>query len=149
MKRRVEFKSTAFPKYEREDEETVNAHCWGKRLAEYVQATLPSYGVQTEDILCEDWGWLVHVKHEAYPLWIGCGVMDESDADEEESEFPTEQRVTNGLTDFVLFVEAEPGFFASLFKRVDTKPAVEPVLRGIEAMMAAEPEKFIFPVWEE
>lgn len=148
MKQRVEFKSTAFPKYATEDDETVNAHCWGKRLAEYVRDTLPQYGILTEDLLCEDWGWLVHVRHEAYPLWIGCGVM-EGPEDDDESDSPREQREPMVMTDFVLFVEAAPGFLASLFKRVDTKPAVEPVVRGIQQMMAAHPEKFVSPVWEE
>jgi hypothetical protein len=149
MKPRVEFKSTAFPKYETEDDETVNAHCWGKRLAEYVRDTLPSYGVLTEDIFSEDWGWLVYVNHEAFPLWIGCGVTDEPEDEEDESGPSRSQKDSTAVIDFALFVEAEPGFFASLFKRVDIQPTVDPVRRAIQQMMAANPEKFIAPVWAE
>lgn len=76
MHTRVEFKSAAFPKYANEDTELVNSHCWGKRLAEFIRDTLPQYGIDTEDILCEDWGWLVNLKHSPFPLWIGCGVVD-------------------------------------------------------------------------
>ena len=51
MKITAIFSSRAFPKYENEDDETVNARCWGKRLAEFIRDGLPRYGVETADIL--------------------------------------------------------------------------------------------------
>ena len=153
MHSHVEFRSSAFPKYELEDEETVNLLCWGKRLAEFVRDTLPAYGIPTEDILCEDWGWLVSIRHEAFPLWIGCGAIDDGDEcgemDEEVAEAPmrVEREVDAPLiTEFRLFVVAEPGWLKKLFKKVDTTPAVAKVVAALEKMIADHAE-FQDPQW--
>jgi hypothetical protein len=137
MQTRVEFKSRAFPKYPDEDEETVNETRWGKRLAEYVRDQLPTYGIPTEGILCEDWGWLVNIKNDEFPLWIGCGPVDDFDEDPPGSD---------ELIEFALFVAAEPKLLQRLFKKIDTRPAVEKVTAGLRAMVAAAPE-FENPEW--
>lgn len=149
----VEFKSSAFPKYENEDEETVNPNRWGKRLAEFVRDNLPSYGVATEDILCEDWGWLINTKNDDFPVWIGCGPMDDfSEFDEDETE--EKQRSSKPdydgpqATEFCIFVTAEPSFFKKLFKKVDTAPAVSKVVSALEKMVA-EREEFRDAEWSE
>lgn len=143
MNTRVEFKSAAFPKYPDEDTETVNEHCWGKRLAEFVRDELPKHGIPTEDILCEDWGWLVYLTNDDFPLWIGCGIMDEFD-DAENAEDPesalTSPASSKGITQFGLFVTGEPGIFQRLFKRVDTTPAVQKVVEGLRQLLEASPE---------
>lgn len=139
MQTRVEFKSRAFPKYPNEDEEIVNETRWGKRLAEYVRDNLPKHGVPTEDILCEDWGWLVYIKNDAYPLWIGCGPVDDSDEEVPKSD---------GLIDFALFVVAEPKFFQRVFKKVDTTPEIKKVTEALRAMIAFCPD-FEFPEWSD
>lgn len=137
MDTRVEFKSRAFPKYPNEDEETVNETRWGKRLAEYVRDNLPKHGVPTEDILCEDWGWLVNVKNETYPLWVGCGPVDD------DLEMPSD---SDELIECALFVVAEPGFLQRLFKKVDTTPGIEKVTSALRAMIA-ESACFEDPQW--
>ena len=139
MQTHVEFKSRAFPKYPNEDEETVNETRWGKRLAEYVRDNLPKYGVQTEDILCEDWGWLVNTKNDAYPLWIGCGPVDDSDEEEPKD---------GDLIAFALFVAAEPSFLKRLFKKVDTTPGIVKVTQALRTMMAASHD-FESPEWSD
>lgn len=146
MEASFEFISSAFPKYENEENELVNGHLWGKRLAEYLRDHLPTYGVATEDILAEDWGWLVHLKHDAFPLWVGCGVMDEDgpDGDDEDdaapSAIPASQK--DAAVRFAVFVTAEPGFFKSLFRRVDTRSATAPVNAALRKMMADRPDLF-------
>ncbi len=145
MNTRVEFKSAAFPKYPNEDAELVNSNCWGKRLAEFVRDSLPKHGIQTEDILCEDWGWLVNVKNPDFPLWIACGVQDESsDSDEErEDEGSTSQSTPaggSGVTQFCVFVTAEPSLIQRWFKRVDTKPAVQKVVDGLRRLFESSPD---------
>lgn len=118
MKTTVNFRSKAFPKYPNEDDEIVNANCWGKRLAEFIRDGLPRFGVQTNGILNEDWGWLVSTKNDTFPLWIGCGPVDDSAGEDGGGQ-------ADGTTEFVVFVAAEPGFLQRLLKRVDTKPALE------------------------
>ena len=128
MNARVAFKSASFPKYQDEDAETINAHLWGKRLAEYLRDQLPNHGVATAGILCEDFGWIVEIEHEPFPLFIGCGVIDDEDdcddaneADDAGGGGKTEIEPTPpgpvaadgpaALNAFAIFVAAEPGFF--------------------------------------
>lgn len=153
MKSRVEFKSAAFPKYPDEGNELINEHCWGKRLAEFIRDTLPSYGAPTGEIICEDWGWMVDLKHDAFPLWVGCGVMDEpgesleDEGDADESPAP-HLPVQSSLTEFAMFVTAEPGFLQKLFKKVDPQPAIATVVTALERMIADHPSKFLEPSWD-
>ena len=148
MNTRVEFKSSAFPKYENEDDQTVNSGRWGKRLAEFVRDNLPNYGVSTENIRCEDWGWIVNTTNDEFPVWIGCGPMDVVLDSEEESESRT---ISEGdspeLTDFCLFVTAKPSFFKKLFKRIDTAPAVAKVVAALEEMVT-DRDEFQDAVWD-
>ena len=130
MKTHVEFKSSSFPKYDNEDDEVINPGRWGKRLAEYFRDELPSYGVSTEVILCEDWGWLVYIKNDDFPLWIGCGPM--AAVDEEGS---LVDQVTDGEIEFAAFITAEVGFFKKLFKKVDTSDAIAKVSEVMQRMM--------------
>lgn len=148
----VEFVSAAFPKYADEDAELVNSACWGKRLAEYVAETLPRLGVPTEGLLCEDWGWLVSVSNEQFPLWIGCGVMGEPSEFEEDAPGETALRTSvedeSGLTEFSMFVVAEPGILKKLFRKIDTSPAVNRVVQGLKEMIA-ESDRFQNVEWTE
>ena len=147
MNTHVEFKSNAFPKYENEGEETLNANRWGKRLAEFVRDNLPSYGVATKNIICEDWGWLVNTTNNEFPVWIGCGPVDVFSEDEAES--PTTSKGDNPeMTEFCLFVTAEPSFFKRLFKGIDTAPAVSTVVAALEKM-TTDRDEFQEIVWSE
>lgn len=158
----VEFKSASFPKYPNEHEELVNDNCWGKRLAEYVNDHLPKQGVATQGILCEDWGWLVQLEHADFPLWIGCGVMDkENDGDDADDDAQTsgdnpgkhamphsgQPALPAGVNEFIMHVNAEPGFFKKLFGKVNTAPAVERAEQALKEMMAAAPEMFQDVQW--
>lgn len=139
MKTTVNFKSKAFPKYPNEDDEIVNANCWGKRLAEFLRDGLPRFGVQTTGILNEDWGWLVSTKNDAFPLWIGCGPVDDS-ADEGGEAQASGATVAGEPTEFVAFVAAEPGVLQRLFKRVDTKPALERTTDALRRLLESSPD---------
>jgi hypothetical protein len=133
MNTTVHFKSKAFPKYPNEDAEIVNANCWGKRLAEFIRDGLPRFGVETTGILNEDWGWLVSVRNDAFPLGIGCGPVD--DSEEEDGGKPAD-----GTTEFVVFVTAEPKLLQRLFKRVDTKPALERAAAALRGLLESSPD---------
>jgi hypothetical protein len=158
----VEFRSASFPKYPDENEELVNDNCWGKRLAEYVNDHLPKYGVATNGILCEDWGWLISLENADFPLWIGCGVMDNGDtSDEDDAQASdddsgkyatppsTEPRLPRGVNEFIMHVNAEPGILQRLFRRVNTAPAVDRAEQALKAMMAAAPEEFQHVQWSD
>ena len=129
MKTHVEFTSSSFPKYENEDEETVNPERWGKRLAEYFRDELPAYGVATKDILCEDWGWLVYIENSDFPLWIGCGPVDDIDEDGNVTYQKTERNC-----EFAAFITAEPSVLKKLFRKVDISSAIERVSEAMQKM---------------
>ena len=123
----------------------MNSNCWGKRLAEFVRDSLPTHGIHTEDILCEDWGWLVNVKNPDFSLWIACGVQDEfSDSDEKSAYKGSTSQSTSaggsGVTQFCVFVIAEPSLVQRWFKRVDTKPAVQKVVDGLHRLFDSSPD---------
>jgi hypothetical protein len=153
----VEFRSASFPKYPNEIEELVNDNCWGKRLAEYVNDHLPRHGVATSGILCEDWGWLISLENADFPLWIGCGVMDDGDGEDGETSdddsakyaLPpsTQPKLPAGVNEFIMHVNAEPGFLKKLFRKVNTAPAVERAGQALKGMIAADPEVFQDVIW--
>jgi len=58
VKTQVEFRSSKFPPYEGEEEQ-INPGLWGKRLAEYLVQKLAERGIETEEMVAEDWGWYV------------------------------------------------------------------------------------------
>ena len=72
MRSHVEFISTEFPAYPNEKDE-INPDRFGKRLAEFLSTQLPKFGFQVESIGAEDWGWMVELENESFPLWVGCG----------------------------------------------------------------------------
>lgn len=139
MNTMASFRSRAFPKYPNEDAETVNSNRWGKRLAEFIRDGLPRYGVQTTDIVCVDWGWLVNTKNDAFPLWLGCGPVDDFGGEDAE-EHSAEPLDADAAIEFAVFVTAEPSFFRRLFKRVDTKPALERTTAALRSLLESSPE---------
>lgn len=72
MKTQVGFHSPKFPPYEGEEEQ-INPGLWGTRLAEHLVERLSERGIETEDIIAEDWGWHISIKNERFPLAIACG----------------------------------------------------------------------------
>ena len=81
----------------------------------------------------------MYAKNEAYPLWVGCGPVDDSSE---------EAPKIDDLIDFALFVVAEPKFLQRLFKKVNTAPGIQRVTEALRAMMAASPD-FEAPEWSD
>ena len=150
MDTRVEFSSTAFPKYVNEDDELINVNRWGKRLAEFVRDNLPSYGIPTGKIHCEDWGWSVTVPNDEFSLWIACGPRDNASTLGAQPNIPAMSASESGatVTDFCLFVQASPSWFKKLFKQIDTNPAVSSVVEALHKMVA-DHDEFQNVVWGE
>jgi YD repeat-containing protein len=79
-------------------------------------------GEPVEEVLSEDWGWCVMLTRKPFALWVGCsnraGQTDEWGA----------------------FVVAELSILVRLFRRVDTKAAVDRVLKFLEEVMHEIPD---------
>lgn len=76
MRTHVEFRSSLFPPYQGEEEE-INPGRYGKRLAEYLALELRRRGFDVGESSPEDWGWVVPIRNEGFPLWVGCSNYEE------------------------------------------------------------------------
>ena len=119
MKTQVEFKSDKFPPYEGEEEE-INPGLWGKRLAEYLQVKLPLHGINVTCIGPEDWGWMVELANEEFPLWIGCGHQDGTN------------------NEFLCFIEPSKPVVRKGFKNIDTTAQVSRVSDGLAKILESD-----------
>lgn len=120
MKTHVEFRSDRFPPYPGEDEE-VNPGIWGKRLALFLAMGLKKYGIQTDDVSAEDWGWMVPIENDAFPLWIGSANYEE---------YPD---------GFLCFVEPSKPFVRRLFRKISTEAQVSAVTTALHSLLSSEP----------
>ncbi len=116
MRTHLEFASTAFPAAPGEDQE-INPGRFGKRLAEFLRDTLPRHGFKVKRLVAEDWGWLVDLEHDPFPLWIGCGNYEEFE---------------HG---FLCFIEPSKPIVQKWFSKVDTAPTVERLATVLEAIL--------------
>lgn len=130
MKTHVEFRSDKFPPYAGEEEE-INPGLWGKRLGEYLKEKLQAEGIQTEELMPEDWGWCLPIENEAFSMWIGCGHYQE---------YP------NG---YLCFVEPSKPVIRKLFKKIDTTGKVGQVAKVLDKILKSDPEIKNIRWWEE
>ena len=120
MKTHVESRSDAFPPYPREEEE-INPGVWGKRLAEFIHNGLKAEGFDVIEPAAEDWGWMVEIRNDAFPLWVGCGNL-------------------HGEPDgFLCFIEPSTPFVRKfLFKKVPTENEVTKIRSALEKILSKE-----------
>jgi hypothetical protein len=116
MKTHVEFTSTEFPAYPGEDKE-INPGIFGKRLAEFLAENLPHQGFKVLCIGAEDWGWMVEIENQGFPLWIGCANYDESE------------------NQFQCFIEPSKPFVRKWFSKMETGPIVEKLAAAPEVVL--------------
>ena len=116
MQTTFEFSSSAFPAYPGEETQ-INPGRFGKRLAEFFQESLPRHGFEVTTLGPEDWGWMVELENDEFPLWIGCGNVDDSD------------------TEFLCFIEPSKPEIRRLLKVIPTKPVVDRLKLAIEAAL--------------
>lgn len=118
MKTHVEFRSDLFPAYPGEEEE-INPGIWGRRLAEHLSAGLKQHGIPTREPFAEDWGWVVPIENESFPLWLGCANYPE---------YPD---------GFLCFVEPSKPFVRRLFRKIPTESRVLQVTKALASLLAS------------
>jgi hypothetical protein len=121
MKTQVTFRSNKFPPYEGEEEQ-INPGLWGKRLAEYLVQKLTAVGIQTEEIIAEDWGWYIPVKNEGFTLAICCGHQNGDD------------------DEFLCFTESSTPIIKKLFKKIDGSAQLGRLVGALEKILSSDPE---------
>ena len=121
MKTHVEFRSTLFPPYPNEEDE-INPGRWGKRLAEFIHAGLMDRGFAVIEPGAEDWGWMVEIRNDAFPLFIGCGNIDGED------------------DEYLCFIEPSTPFVRRfLFKKISTEAEVTRLQAALDSILSSEP----------
>src|SRR5262249_15564736 len=108
--------SDAFPAEPREDEE-INPGRWGKELADYLRSAFDREGLWGGAPTAEDWGWLVPISNDAFPLWVGCGNYE---------------RYPDG---FLCFIEPSKARIRKLFRSIDTTERVAQVAFALDAAL--------------
>lgn len=93
----------------------------GKKVAELFEAMLPSAGFEVENLISEDWGWSVRLRHDQFPLWIGCGFYPEYD------------------DGFLCFIEPSKPYVRRWLRRLPTEECVEKLADAIEAILRENP----------
>ena len=121
MKTQVEFRSSKFPPYEGEEQQ-INPGLWGKRLAEYLVQKLVERGIETAEMVAEDWGWYVPVRNEGFRLALCCG-HQYGDDDE-----------------FLCFTEPSTPVVKKLFKKIDATPQLTRLTEALQEILASDPE---------
>ena len=121
MKSQVTFRSKKFPPYNGEEEQ-INPGLWGKRLAEYLVDKLKPHGIETEEIIAEDWGWYIPIKNERFRLAICCGHQNGDD------------------DEFLCFTDPATPIIRKLFKRIDATHELTRVVTAMEKILSSDPE---------
>ena len=121
MKTQVEFKSKKFPPYEYEEQQ-INPGLWGKRLAEYLSLKLTEKGIEAGQPVAEDWGWLVPIPNEEFPLALCCGHQDGAD------------------DEFLCFTEPGKPVVKKFFKKIDATPQLTVLTSVVDEILSTDPD---------
>lgn len=127
MRTHLEFRSIEFPAYP-DEEEVINPGRFGKRLAEFLMAELPRTGFEIASVNAEDWGWRIDLKHDAFPLWIGCGNYEE---------------YGDG---FLCFIEP---YVRRLFRRISTASSVDRLAVSLDTIVRSSGKARQLRWWSE
>ena len=121
MKTQVEFRSSKFPPYEGEEEE-INPGLWGRRLAEYLVDKLAEKGVETDQIVPEDWGYYISVKNDVFRLGLCCGHQQGED------------------DEFLCFTDPDKPVIRKFFKKIDAKRQLTQLTAALNEILEADSE---------
>ncbi|MCC8473389.1 hypothetical protein LN458_05195 [Xanthomonas arboricola] len=111
-----------------EDEEG-NPGRYGRQLAIWLKAQLEQRGYNVEPVIAEDWGRCLMLSRHPFLLWVGCGNVDYSAADD-----PTSDKIT-----WHCFPAAEVPFFKRIFCKPDTSVALSKLDADLRAILITEP----------
>ncbi len=121
MKTKVEFRSSKFPPYEGEEEQ-INPGLWGKRLAEYLAQKLAERGIETEELVAEDWGWYIPVRNDEFQLALCCGHQNGND------------------DEFLCFTDPSTPVVKKLFRKIDAAPQLMRLTEALQQILSSDPE---------
>jgi hypothetical protein len=127
------FTSDLFEIVAGEDEQT-NPGIYGKALAGWLRGRLLELGYGVEEVIPEDWGWLVLCARDPYLLGVGCASVTDVEGVDPGDSPPAANAVIWHCRTFV-----EVPFFKRIFQGIDTKPGVAKLEAELAELFANEP----------
>ena len=126
------FRSDKFEIVQGEDAAT-NPQCYGKDLANWLRNALVAKGYQPEEVIAEDWGWLVMCSRKPFSLWVGCTNVRDLDATKPDDDIPLGNEVV-----WSCMVIAEQSFMSRILGRADTASALAKLFGHVQALLNEE-----------
>lgn len=121
MKTYVQFRSSKFPPYDSEEKQ-INPGLWGKRLAEYLVRNLNAAGIETDELIPDDWGWYIPIRNRTFRLGICCGHQFEPD------------------DAFLCFTDPDKPEIRRLFKKIDISEHLDRITRALDTIFRSDPD---------
>jgi hypothetical protein len=121
MKTQVEFRSAKFPPYEGEEEQ-INPGLWGRRLTEYLAQKLAARGIETEEMVIEDWGCYLPIRNDGFRLALCCGHQD-GDNDQ-----------------FLVFTDPSTPRVKKFFRTIDATSQLTRLLDALREILESDPD---------
>ena len=115
-----------------EDEET-NPRMYGKELATWVRQKLIDAGYSPEDVISEDYGWLVLCSRDPYTLGVVCVSFKDYETAQPGNLPPYDE------VKWCCGILAEVPFFKRLFGKVDSTEGVQKLDSQLRSAFEAEP----------
>jgi hypothetical protein len=103
------------------EEEKTNPGRYGQALAQWLREQLLNRGVSVQEVLPEDFGWVVVVARQPFLLWLGCGNTDGS------------------TTEWIIFPQAERSLRQRLFGGPDPSLAVQELWSHVQVLVPGIP----------
>lgn len=122
MKTHVEFRSSKFPPYEREEDE-INPGIWGKRLAEYLITHLNRHGIKTFEMVVEDWGYYIPIaSNDRFRLAVCCGHQSGDD------------------DEFLIFTDPSTPKVKKFFRTIDATQQLAELVETLRHILESDPD---------
>ena len=133
------FKSPLFEVELGEDKNT-NPFCYGKQLSDWIKGKFTDLGYPVEEVIEEDWGFLVMCQRGSCSLSIGCGNMR---SDLYDTVTPEEKLTfTPNKNDLIwyCFPSVEVTFLKRIFGKIDTSKELNELANQLHTILNNEKE---------
>jgi hypothetical protein len=94
---------------------TYNPEIRGEELADFLSAKFREGGLDP-NVIEEDWGWMVELKADPFPLWLGCSNHGDDG-------------------DWLVFIEPSQPEIRKWLKKIDTREKVAAVTQRLEQIL--------------
>ncbi len=127
------FTSDLFQIESNEDQET-NPRMYGKQLAAWIRQKIADIGYQPEDVIPEDFGWLVLCTRDPYSLGVVCVSFKDY-----ETAQPGDQPPPFDEVKWCCGILVEVPFFKRLFGKIDATEGVKKLDAELRSIFETEP----------